>query len=358
MIGMFGKRPGSRRLSGFTLVELLVVIAIIGVMVGLLLPAVQAAREAARRMSCQNNLKQIGLGLHNYESTFKSIPPAMFAANPAMRDMLDPSRNQPSGEDDDGFSYLVALLPFVEQQGLYDFLNPNGHYGVLGNQSIRDQFNHWPGVPPGGILPGGDTIVSTYRCPSSALLDHVPPTWQIPGSAALGVRNVPARFPMSIGYATTDYKGCGGSCQGDWGVLHKLREAPPTKFKEITDGLSNTAMVAESSYVHSNVRQRNRATEAPTQFRDWPTWVGAFGSGQDETVRINGRTNNPINAKVSPSRMYLAVNDDCAFSYHPGGAQFVFCDGSVQFLSESIDAITYCHIHDKRDGQPLGNFSQ
>ncbi len=358
MVEMKRMRSKPRNLPGFTLVELLVVIAIIGVMVGLLLPAVQAAREAARRMSCSNNLKQIGLAMHNYESTFKAMPPAMFAADPSQRDMLNPGSNQPSGEDDDGFGFLVSLLPFVEQQGLYDFLAPNGHYGVLGNQAIRDRFNHWPGLAPGGILPGGDTIVSTYRCPSLALLDRVPATWQIPGSAALGARNVPTLFPMSIGYATTDYKGCGGSCQGDWGVIHKMRESPPTKFKEITDGLSNTAMVAESSYVTSNVRQSDRPTVPPTGFRDWPTWIGAFGSGQDETVRINGRTNSPINAKVSPSRMYLAVNDDNAFSFHPGGAQFVFCDGSVHFLSDSIDAQTYCFIHDKRDGQPLGNFSQ
>lgn len=188
--------------------------------------------------------------------------------------------------------------------------------------------------------------------------------WQIPGSidllraAAVPGLRIPNGFPMSIGHATTDYKGCGGSCNGDWGVLHKLWEDTPTKFKEITDGLSNTAMAAESSYVTSNVRARNRLTEAPTSFRDWPTWIGCFGSGQDETVRINGRTNSPINAKVGPNRMNFAVNDDNAFSFHPGGAQFVFCDGSVHFLSDSIDAQTYCNIHDKRDGQPLGSFTQ
>lgn len=353
MVEMKRMRSKPRKLPGFTLVELLVVIAIIGVMVGLLLPAVQAAREAARRMSCSNNLKQIGLAMHNYESTYKSMPPAAFTA--------DRRLGQPSGEDDDGFGWLVAMLPFVEQQSLYERLAPNGHFGVLGNQSIRNQFFHWPGVAAGGVLPGGDAIVSTYRCPSSALPDFVPATWQIPGTAAVGVGMIPNQHPMSIGYATTDYKGCGGSCQGDWGVLHKLWEDTPTKFKEITDGLSNTAMVGESSYVTSTVSASRRADPAQwggAQFRDWPTWIGCFGNGQDETVRINGRTNSPINAKASPSRMYLAVNDDNAFSFHPGGAQFTFCDGSVHFLSDSIDIQTYCHIHDKRDGQPLGNFSQ
>jgi prepilin-type N-terminal cleavage/methylation domain-containing protein/prepilin-type processing-associated H-X9-DG protein len=350
MVHLLQMRRRHRRLPGFTLVELLVVIAIIGVMVGLLLPAVQAAREAARRMSCSNNLKQIGLAMHNYEGSYKSMPPAAAVA--------DPRLSQPSGEDDDGFGWLVNMLPFIEQQTLYERLSPNGHYGVLGNQTIRNQFAHWPGVAAGGVLPGGDTIVSTYRCPSSALPDFVPATWQIPGSAAVGAGSIPGAYPMAIGYATTDYKGAGGSCQGDWGVLHKLWEAPPTKFKDVIDGLTNTIMAGESSYVTSNVSAASRATVAPTSFQDWPTWIGCFGSGQDETVRINGRTNSPINAKASPSRMYLAVNDDNAFSYHPGGAQFSFCDGSVHFLSDSIDIQTYCHMHDKRDGQVLGSFTQ
>jgi prepilin-type N-terminal cleavage/methylation domain-containing protein/prepilin-type processing-associated H-X9-DG protein len=339
-------KPQGRR--GFTLVELLVVIAIIGVMVGLLLPAVQAAREAARRMQCSNNLKQIGLAMHNYEGTYKSMPPAMAAA--------DRRRGEPSGEDDDGFGWLVNLLPFVEQQALYERLAPNGHYGVLGNQAIRDQF--YPLVPPGGVMPGGDTVVSSYRCPSSALPDHVPATWMVPGSDLVGGSMIPTAHPMSIGHATTDYKGAGGSCRGDWGVLHKLWEAPPTKFAEIIDGLSNTILAGESSYVTTTTSAGARRTTAPTAFQDWPTWIGAFGSGQDETVRINGRTNSPINAQTSPARMYFAINDDNAFSYHPGGAQFSFCDGSVHFVSQSVDIGTYCNMHDKRDGNPLGSWQQ
>lgn len=345
---MHQMRPRQRKLPGFTLVELLVVIAIIGVMVGLLLPAVQAAREAARRMSCSNNLKQIGLGMHNYEGTYKMLPPALAGANGRL--------GQPSTEDDDGFGWLVNVLPFVEQQSLYERLAPNGHYGVLGNQAIRVTFFHWPGVPAGGVLPGGDTIVSTYRCPSSALPAFVPATWQVPGSTAIGAGSAVNQHPMSIGYATTDYKGAGGSCNGDWGVLHKLWEGEPSRFADVTDGLSNTIMIGESSYVTTSVRVRDRATVPPTEFRDWPTWIGAFGNGQDETVRINGRTNSPINALTSPGRMYLAISDDSAFSYHPGGAQFSFCDGSVHFVSNSVDVGTYCNMHDRRDGQVLGSF--
>lgn len=335
--------------KAFTLVELLVVIAIIGILVGLLLPAVQSAREAARRMSCSNNMKQIGLAMHNYESAFRTMPPALFGA--------DPRKGEPTGEDDDGFGWLVALLPFVEQQNLYMEINPNGHYGVLGNQTIRDVF--YPGFPT--PHPGGATIVSTYRCPSSALEDRVPEEFLIPGAQFTpDIRSVglaTPQFPMSIGYATTDYKAAGGSCWGDFGMMHKIRERTNVKFKDVTDGLSNTILSVESSYVTSPGNRSLRPERAPEFFRDWPTWIGSFGSGQDETVRTNGRTNSPINAGTNPNLMHFATNDDCAFSFHAGGgAMFAFGDGSVHFISQNVDMTTYCHLHDRRDGATLGTW--
>jgi len=336
----------ARKQRAFTLVELLVVIAIIGILVGLLLPAVQAAREAARRMQCSNNLKQIGLALHNYESAFKKLPPGAYGANPL--------KGEPSGEDDDGFGWMVSLLPFIEQQALYDTIRPNGHFGVLGNQSIRSRV--YPEIPVGQVFRGGDQIVPTYRCPSSALPDRVPATWLVPGSGLVGGGAIPAQHPMSIGHATSDYKGAGGSCNGDFGVLHKLWEAPPARYRDVTDGLSTTIAVAESSYVTTTTRASRRRTQAPTAFRDWPTWIGMFGDGTDETIRVNGRTNAPINAQVNPNSMAFAINDDCAFSYHAGGAQFAFCDGSVHFISQNISMATYCNLHDKRDGVPIGSW--
>lgn len=347
----------ARNRGGFTLVELLVVIAIIGILVGLLLPAVQAAREAARRMSCSNNLKQIALAMHNYEGVHKTMPPALFGSDPRIPDDMSDRSRQPTGEDDDGFGWLVTLLPFIEQGNLYNAMDVNGHYGVLGNPNIRSIY--YPGIGRPTIdapHPGGDTIISTYRCPSSALPDHVPETWVIPGSAAVGGRAVPCYNPMKVGYATCDYKTGGGSCYGDFGVMHKIREVRNVKFKDVTDGLSNTILSAESSYATSNVRWWNGDREriAPDVFRDMPTWIGSFGSGADETVRTNGRTHSPINARISPNKMYRAFNDDCAFSFHTGGAQFAFADGSVHFLSENVEVQTYCHLHDRRDGEVLG----
>lgn len=334
-----GKRPA------FTLVELLVVIAIIGILVGLLLPAVQAAREAARRMSCSNNLKQMGLAFHNYEGVYKRFPSAVYGSRV----------NEPSAGQDDGFGWQVSILNFIEQQNLYNRLNPTASWGALGDTAGRRAM-FYPAFPAPAILPGGDTVISTYRCPSSALPSHCPAQWLVPGSNLVGGGAVPARYPNAVGYATSDYKSGGGSCYGDFGVIHKIWEGGGARFADITDGLSNTLAVAESSYVTTNVSASARRTTAPTAFQDWPNWVGAFGNGQDETQRINGRTNSPINAGVNPSTMAFAINDDNAFSYHAGGAQAVFADGSVQFLSENIAIQTYCNLHDRRDGNAVGEW--
>lgn len=143
-------------------------------------------------------------------------------------------------------------------------------------------------------------------------------------------------------------------------MMHKAREGGGVRFRDVTDGLSNTILSGESTYVSSSVRASARATtplvNGTHTVRDWPTWIGSFGGGQDETVRINGRFNSPINARVSFNRMALAVNDDNAFSYHVGGAQFVLGDGSVRFVSENVDTQTYDWLHDKRDGQVIGDF--
>jgi prepilin-type N-terminal cleavage/methylation domain-containing protein/prepilin-type processing-associated H-X9-DG protein len=345
---------------GFTLVELLVVIAIIGILVGLLLPAVQAAREAARRMQCSNNLKQMGLAMHNYESTYKRITCAAWGANPRLT-ATDP--RHVSGNQDDGYGFLVAILPYIEQGNIYNQLSSYRGRGVgdtsaplpLGTpRAIRDWYDT---NPDRRVIPLGDTVIGTYRCPSSALPSHVPATWTIPG-ATVATSTSPSQ---ARGYAVTDYKTCGGSSRGDNGMLHKLWEDPAggRRWGDVTDGLSNTVMICESSYVQGGTSTMRGGTATPANpgnASDWPVWIGAPGS--DECVRVNGRFSAPINAATTPSNMFNAINDDSAFSFHTGGAQFVFADGSVHFLSQSIENETYSRLHDMRDGLVLGDWGQ
>jgi prepilin-type N-terminal cleavage/methylation domain-containing protein/prepilin-type processing-associated H-X9-DG protein len=308
------------RRCGFTLVELLVVIAIIGVLVALLLPAVQSAREAARRQTCLNNLKQMALAMHNYEDSNKVLPVGLMGgvvSNP-----------------DDGYAWGLAILPFIEQKALFDQINPNGQDGI-----VRANFN-----ATGGAIKGGETSLKTYRCPSSQLPKVVGPTDRLPGA---GVYAPSSR--LFIGYAVSDYKGNGGGCVNDNdGVLGKRQEIPWVRFAEISDGLSNVPLVGESSYITGN------STTAPTVTEDWPVW--AVGPGTDESIRYESGTSLPINCRCTPATMVVAVNDDCAFSWHANGAQFAFCDGSVKFVSQNVAAQTWCNVNSRNDGRQVGEY--
>jgi prepilin-type N-terminal cleavage/methylation domain-containing protein/prepilin-type processing-associated H-X9-DG protein len=309
-----------QRSKGFTLVELLVVIAIIGVLVALLLPAVQSAREAARRQTCLNNLKNIALAMHNYEDSNKVLPVGLMGGlNTAT---------------DDGWAWGTAILPFVEQKALFDQLNPNGREGVT-----RANF-----TATAGPIKGGDTPLKIYRCPSSQLPKVVGPMDKLPGA---GVYAPSSR--LFIGHAISDYKGNGGGCVNDNdGVLGKRSEIPWVRFAEIEDGLSNVPLVGESSYITGN------STTAPTSIEDWPIWV--TGPETDESIRYEAGTGTPINCRCTPTTMVVAINDDCAFSWHPNGAQFAFCDGSVKFISQNVAATTWCNVNSRNDGRPVGEY--
>jgi prepilin-type processing-associated H-X9-DG protein len=273
----------------------------------------------------------MGLALHNYHDTYSKLPVAIFSDTVCS-----------TAFDDDGLGWMSAILPYVEQQPLYDRLKQSPFYGQFGALELHWRANGRPTTDPGTQIPGGETRLKVYKCPSSVLPEVVPARWQMPGDTAARQ----AENGEMIGYAVSDYKAAGGSCRGDDGIMHKQCEARNRGFQDVTDGLSNTIMVGESSYVTPN------STTNPTQVQDWPIWIG--GPGTDESVRINGRTGSPINCQCA--KMFLAINDDCAFSMHPGGAQFAFSDGSVRFISQNIAIQTYCNLHSIGDGTPTGNF--
>lgn len=325
-----------RRRLGFTLIELLVVIAIIAILIALLLPAVQQAREAARRTQCKNNLKQVALALHNYNDVYGRLPTGMLA------DIDDNN-----GCDDDGFGFMYVILPYIEQAPLFNQMETYlAQTALVTSHPNNTRFCIFKGheANNGGIIPGGDTIINAYRCPSSVLPAVVPPTFAVPGSPAGAL---PPEEAAMIGYALTDYKGSGGGPRDGSGMLPKQADSPGGRlFRDVTDGLSNTMMIGESAYVTTD--------GAGTETQDWPTWIG--GVDTDESIRFEAEAEDPINGRVSISNMAGAVSDDCAFSYHIGGAQFAFGDGSVHFLSENISLETYGNLGDIADGNVVGEF--
>lgn len=316
--------------NGFTLVELLVVIAIIGVLVSLLLPAVQSAREAARRSQCMNNLKQFGLGIANYELSKGHLPAG------AQVDWLVPDITQVWR----GGSILITLLPYMEQQALFDSFD-------LSRDATED--------PIAQLLPDGtpirSTIVAGYICPSDSSYD---------GSNLNENEAAVHNYAASCGPSDQGGSPSECHCSEYWDVESTLgiesfggygprtepagpfsrHPAPPEiSLQSIEDGLSNTIFFGE---VLPECSSHNGVG-----------WAGT-NNGQGFT-----NTQPPINYDTCRTeRTAPACNRKCNFitdqgfkSRHPGGAQFLLGDGSVHFLDEAIDYATYQYLGARLDGQ-------
>ncbi len=298
-----------RRPCGFTLIELLVVIAIIAVLIALLLPAVQQAREAARRAQCRNNLKQIGLALHNYHDVHRTFPSGWVAVTGTVQ-------NAHGGINGAGWGTMI--LPFVDQVNLYQRFDANVAIEAPANAAFLD------------------TRLSVFRCSS----DPQPDTWEIEEEGNPG--NVLATLPVAnyVGsFGTEETDGCenapgtapvavDGQCVGDGVLYHNSH----TRIADITDGASNTFVVGE----------RLTRTEAGW----YSTWAGMVAGGEEAFCRFLGSADHVPN---DPDRHF----DDFS-SQHTGGAQFVLGDGSVHFTSENIDLGVYKSLA-TRAGGDFGN---
>ncbi len=323
---------------GFTLVELLVVIAIIGVLVALLLPAVQAAREAARRSQCANNLKQLGLALHNYHDVHKRLPWNYDSGNSTYP-------NQPSGRWHT-FSWIVASLPFIEQGALYDQI----------------QFHRFDGFGHPDNTVVRRIPLSTVMCPSA-------PHEEVLTNQRMGYRGEDPR----VDAARTDYVGSMGHVFGGWRDCAAIpdfphpqnlfvRQTSPTpwvngeslsdqvningvfrymgsvRMADITDGTSNTIAVFED--MHWRGGNQAMFDQRPTDTCAWMCPLGAIGN-----------LRNPMNNK-NPAWQLGAGDRRCHgwSSYHPGGAQATLGDGSVRFFGETMDHIVRYALAVRNDG--------
>jgi len=296
---------------GFTLVELLVVIAIIGVLVALLLPAVQAAREAARRMQCTNKLKQIGLSLHNYHDTMQTFP----YASPYQ----SPNRTK--------HTWVELLLPFIEQSALHSNLNfsvDNEHADNVELASVKLDFISCPTNPrreqrfPNGGTAWGESNFQHQGldypvCAGTIRVDGTTPDCTTELS-----------FCMSENGSTQSW---GNPPRPGTGVFN--RNHTTSTFGDIQDGTSNVFLAGERLAQNCN-------------------WGGAFT--WNFPVAFMGQKPN------SPSRNTSASDyrRNCGFSSaHPGGLNMLIGDASVRFIPDTIDFTTWCRLGDKADGNPV-----
>ncbi|GAC1467199.1 MAG: DUF1559 domain-containing protein [Isosphaeraceae bacterium] len=334
------------RPRGFTLIELLVVIAIIAVLIALLLPAVQAAREAARRAQCTNNLKQIGLSLHNYESSNVVFPPGGESTN------FNPPSGFPATQFvDGGWGTLARVLTFIEGGSSFNALNFNVDYNERTGMNTT----------------GASTVLNVFICPSAI---------RSPGGGRDGADPNDPASTLSNGYGVTDYGATvytDISPTGTVGGPGSSRATPyrdkrfrangllkqgATKISEITDGTSNTIAIAEdagrdsffqSPYTESyydgvNARpvlgQGPAGPSAQRRYWRWAEPDGAFGvSGAPNNKARPMKELNPWGSGGVTAGNNAGANDEI-FSYHSGGGNVLFGDGSVRFLKDSVNVVT------------------
>ena len=359
-------RTGPSR--AFTLIELLVVIAIIAVLIALLLPAVQSAREAARRAQCVNNMKQIGLGTLNYESTNGWMPPDVDYLVPPYLPDPDPSAMATSNQENAG--NFTRILPYMEQQNVYNMINFN--------LAALDQMNVPPAVGgSGGLFPGigqnsaYSITINGFLCPSSPApgsINYYNTCWSGYGNGS----GNPVPSPPTQIWGRTDYFATPGFHAGllqrlgfpntsttggyanplsnaDSGVICDISTGNPTtglvntpiahvRIASITDGTSNTVMIAEG-----DARPIGYNHARTIYFQNGPVdgvinpVNGGGGAWADpfSYAHLNGATADGIRGRGT-CLINCTTNNEI-YSFHPGGANMLFADGSVHFFKETMD---------------------
>lgn len=315
---------GPIRPRGFTLVELLVVIAIIGMLVVLLLPAVQAAREAARRIQCTNNLKQIGLALHNYESAHQTFPPGFVSR---VTGPWPGGGNDPVPEEGPGWSLFAMILPMMEQENLHNAIHFHLPITDSANQAARS------------------TNVQGFECPSDM--------WNQPVTV----------WPNSIGIsdlAHTSYVGClgGGDPANAPGYTAQYEQQPfngmfhrdvAISHADITDGTSNTIGLGERASMFTPNGWAGVIPTAQTVFSPWMAErrgqvVGQTARPAITMATVHVRSGGPNAPTGSPGGFW---------SPHSGGCLFLLMDGSTHTIATTVDLQVFRAMAARNDGVPV-----
>lgn len=370
--------------AAFTLVELLVVIAIMGILVGLLLPAVQAAREAARRMQCSNNLKQLGLAVHNFESARRQLPTS-----------LRPPSNLASSGEQSRVSVLTDLLPYLEQTAVFDRYNKaiNWNQGVnIPLSQTRIPAFICPTNPDGGVLDTAPPGSTAAYIPGIASATDYSPIFGIAPGVFTQLLGIPA--PDSFRDPAEIFAGVNPPYTYVRGFFPKnatinsgtgLQTSKGATFSNVSDGLSNTIAIAESSgrpfvYVKrrklggGNALTDTDASSSTTDRLNSGGWarpasdIILFGSTNDPRGVLGGtiafNTTNGHNLRgitytaqgVAQTILGLPIathGTGAPYSFHTGGANFTRGDGSVQFLSDSIDFRSFISLATVSGGETI-----
>lgn len=317
------RRSSSSR--GFTLIELLVVIAIIAVLIALLLPAVQQAREAARRSQCKNQLKQLGLAMHNYHDSRLKLPPG------TIRWTGDPARNGGPGNEYDDHGWFTQMGPYIDQAPWYNTINFSLSFSNAANDPARR------------------AELGLYSCPSSGMQQN---EW---GS------NTWARWRMNyaVNWGNTNYGQTTKAGVTFGGAPYSYRGS--SNFRDITDGLSNTLMMAEILATRTTPGWGGPIAETQLSIggQTFNAWLTPNSRACDEVVRQcpaasdmigNACCTNIGGGGNEPSQTFSAR------SLHTGGVHALLCDGSTRMVSDNIDLGVWRGLSTSRGGEKIGEY--